>query len=83
LGWGVVCCGKGMHKEEGEILGEDSRSPSHKLNIIDGITEGIILLVTPSVKTQHHRIIFFFESHYNNLCYSFSTYQQNFSVCIC
>jgi len=63
-----------MHKEEEEILGEEGRSPSHKLNIIDIITDGIILLVTPSVKTQYHCIIFFFESYYNNLRYSFSIY---------
>jgi hypothetical protein len=44
-----VCCKKNIHKKEGEMEREEGRSPYHKLNIIDSITNGIIPLVTPSV----------------------------------
>jgi hypothetical protein len=68
-----------MHKEEGE-MGEEGRSLGHKLNIIDGITDGIIPSVTLSVK-YHVTIRFvFFESHYNTLCISLGIYRENLSV---
>jgi len=51
--------------------GEEGQLPSHKLNIIDGITNKIILLVNPSiillVKISHHRTICLFESHCNSV----------------
>jgi hypothetical protein len=41
--------------------GEEDRSPSHKLNITNSITKGIILSVTPlvilSVKILYHHMI--------------------------
>jgi len=68
-----------MHKEEGE-MGEEGRSLGHKLNIIDGITDGIIPSVTLSVK-YHVTIRFvFFESHYNTFCISLGIYRENLSV---
>jgi len=39
-----------MHKEEVEMgEGGESQAPGHKLNIIDGLTDKIIPMVTPSV----------------------------------
>jgi len=43
---------KNIHKKEGEMEREQGRSPYHKLNITDDITNEIISLVTPSVMLQ-------------------------------
>jgi len=77
---------KKMHKEEREMReGEESRSPSHKLNIIDDITNIIILLATSlvilSIKISCHHMICLFESLCNILWHSLPQYIPKKFVC--
>jgi len=48
-----------MHKEEWET-GEGDQAPSHKLNITNDITDGLISSIIPSVKISCHRTICLF-----------------------
>jgi len=85
-GWGgegvVFCCKK--KKTQGRCRnkggGEEGRLSSYKLNIIDDITHGIILLVTLLVKISCHHKICLFESHCNILYHSVDIYRIKFSV---
>lgn len=64
--------------------GEEGRASGHKLNIFDGLTDGIILVVTPStillVSMSRHRTIFLYESHCNIVCNVINIYRHNFFV---
>jgi hypothetical protein len=58
-------------RSRNERGGEEGRALDHKLNIINGLTDKIILMVTPStilsVKMSHHHMICLLESHCNTL----------------
>jgi hypothetical protein len=51
--------------------GEEGRTSNHKLNITDGLTDKIILMVTQlailSIKMSCHHTIYLLESHCNTL----------------
>jgi hypothetical protein len=55
------------------------RVSNHKLNIINGLIEEIILMVTPLiillVEMSHHSIIYLLKSHYNTLYNVIDAYQ--------
>jgi hypothetical protein len=68
-----------------EIGGDDGQWSGYKLNIIDNITNEIILSGTSSVillvkLLRHHMICIFFKSHYNTKCNSLSIYWINFLI---
>lgn len=58
-----------IHKKEIEI--KKDWLLYHKLNIINGLTQEIIQMVTPSiillVEMSHHYTIYLLKSHYNTL----------------
>jgi hypothetical protein len=58
-GWLFVV--KKMDKEEVE-MGEESRAPGHRLNIIDRLTDRIIPMITLSIEISCYRMIFLLES---------------------
>jgi hypothetical protein len=71
-----------IHKKEVEI--KKDWLPYHKLNIINGLTQEIVLMVTLSIilliEMSHHCTIYLLKSHYNTLYNVVDTYRWKFSV---
>ena len=83
-GWLFVAINHAQRRSRNEERGEKDRASSHNLNITNGLTGDIILMVTPptilSVEMSCHHIICFLESRCIIVRDVVSIYWQKFYV---